>query len=54
MVTHDKESCMEPELPDVPFNLPSVEGRELDYVQDAVRGGHLASGGDFTRRTAER
>ena len=41
------------ELPDVPFNLPSMEGRELDYVQDAARGGHLASGGDFTRRTAE-
>jgi dTDP-4-amino-4,6-dideoxygalactose transaminase len=41
------------ELPDVPFNLPSVEGRELDYVQDAVRGGHLASGGEFTRRAAE-
>ena len=30
-----------------------MEGRELDYVQDAVRGGHLASGGEFTRRTAE-
>ena len=41
------------ELPDVPFNLPSVEGRELDYVQEAVRGGHLASGGEFTRRSAE-
>ena len=41
------------ELPDVPFNLPSMEGRELDYVQDAARGGHLASGGEFTRRASE-
>lgn len=38
---------------DVPFNLPSVVGRELDHVQDAVRSGHLSSGGTFARRTAE-
>ena len=43
----------ERELPDVPFNLPSVEGRELDYVQQAIRGGHPASGGEFARRAAE-
>jgi hypothetical protein len=30
---------------DVPFNLASVVGRELDHVQDAVRSGHLSSGG---------
>ena len=41
------------DLPDVPFNLPSVEGRELDYVQAAVSGGHLASGGEFARRAAD-
>ena len=41
------------DLPDVPFNLPSVEGRELDYVQEAVSGGHLASGGEFARRAAD-
>jgi dTDP-4-amino-4,6-dideoxygalactose transaminase len=41
------------ELPDVAFNVPALEGRELDYVQDAARGGHLASGGEFTRRAAE-
>ena len=43
----------EPELPDVPFNLPAVEGRELEHVQTAVSSGHLSSGGDFARRTAE-
>ena len=41
------------ELPDIPFNVASVEGRELDYVQEVVRGGHLSSGGAFARRTAE-
>ena len=40
-------------LPDIPFNVPSVEGRELDYVQEVVRGGHLSSGGVFARRAAE-
>ena len=35
------------ELPDVPFNLTAVEGRELDYVQQAIRGGHPSSGGEF-------
>jgi dTDP-4-amino-4,6-dideoxygalactose transaminase len=38
---------------DVPFNLASVVGRELDHVQEAVRSGHLSSGGTFARRTAE-
>jgi dTDP-4-amino-4,6-dideoxygalactose transaminase len=41
------------ELPDIPFNLPSVEGRELDHVHEVVRGGHLSSGGRFARRSAE-
>ncbi|MET0997983.1 MAG: dTDP-4-amino-4,6-dideoxygalactose transaminase [Marmoricola sp.] len=39
-------------LPDVPFNLPTVEGRELAYVQQAITGGHPASGGDFSRRAS--
>lgn len=38
---------------DVLFNLPAVEGRELDYVQEAIRSGHPASGGEFARRAAE-
>lgn len=47
------EIASEQELPDIPFNLPAVEGRELEHVQAAVRGGHLSSGGEFARRTAE-
>jgi dTDP-4-amino-4,6-dideoxygalactose transaminase len=34
----------------IPFNLPSMVGRELDYIVEAVRGGHLAGDGVFTRR----
>ena len=41
------------ELPDIPFNRAAVVGRELDYVGQAIHSGHPASGGEFTRRTAE-
>ncbi len=40
------------ELPDIEFNVTAIEGRELTYVQDAIRGGHPSSGGDFAGRTA--
>ncbi|HYI55934.1 MAG TPA: aminotransferase class I/II-fold pyridoxal phosphate-dependent enzyme, partial [Microlunatus sp.] len=40
------------ELPDIPFNQVSLEGRELEYIQESVRSGHAASGGAFTQRTA--
>lgn len=35
---------------DVPFNRPSMVGRELDYIAQAVHGGRLAGDGPFTRR----
>lgn len=34
----------------IPFNLPSMVGRELEYIVEAVQGGHLAGDGVFTRR----
>lgn len=34
----------------IPFNLPSMVGRELEYIVEAVRGGRLAGDGEFTRR----
>ena len=37
----------------VPFNWPSMVGRELDYISQAVHGGHLAGDGPFTRRCQE-
>ena len=40
------------ELPDIAFNVPAVEGRELEYVDAAIRGGHPSAGGDFSTRAA--
>ena len=40
----------EADLPDIPFNHASLEGRELDYIQQAVQSGHASSGGNFTER----
>ena len=37
----------------IPFNRPVVEGHELDYVQQAILGGHPASGGQFSARAAQ-
>ncbi|HEX5717311.1 MAG TPA: dTDP-4-amino-4,6-dideoxygalactose transaminase [Thermoanaerobaculia bacterium] len=34
----------------IPFNHPSIVGRELEYIEDAVRGGRLAGDGPFTQR----
>jgi dTDP-4-amino-4,6-dideoxygalactose transaminase len=36
--------------PRIPFNRPSMVGRELDYIAQAVHGGRLAGDGPFTRR----
>jgi dTDP-4-amino-4,6-dideoxygalactose transaminase len=40
------------DLPDIPFNRASTVGRELDYVQQSIAGGHPASGGAFGGRTS--
>lgn len=34
----------------IPFNRPAVEGRELEYVRQAIDKGHISGDGDFTRR----
>lgn len=34
----------------IPFNRPSLVGRELDYIRDAVESMHLSGDGAFTRR----
>jgi dTDP-4-amino-4,6-dideoxygalactose transaminase len=36
--------------PRIPFNRPSIVGRELEYIAQAVASGHLAGDGTFTRR----
>ena len=44
---------VEQDLPAIPFNIAAVEGRELDYIQQAIQGGHPGSGGEFARRSAD-
>jgi dTDP-4-amino-4,6-dideoxygalactose transaminase len=34
----------------IPFNKPSVEGRELELVRQAIEKGHISGDGEFTRR----
>ena len=34
----------------IPFNRPSLTGRELDYVAEAIRSGHASGDGAFTLR----
>ena len=34
----------------IPFNKPAIVGSELNYVKQAVAGGHISGGGPFTRR----
>lgn len=37
----------------IPFNRPWQSGRELEYMAEALRSGHLSGDGPFTRRCAE-
>jgi dTDP-4-amino-4,6-dideoxygalactose transaminase len=34
----------------IPFNVPLVNGRELDYIREAIANRHLAGNGPFTAR----
>lgn len=36
--------------PPIPFNRPSLTGREFGYIREAVAAGQLAGNGQFTRR----
>ncbi|HET7419904.1 MAG TPA: dTDP-4-amino-4,6-dideoxygalactose transaminase [Candidatus Dormibacteraeota bacterium] len=35
---------------DIPFNRPTFEGRELEYIQEAIAYGHISGDGPFTKR----
>ena len=37
----------------IPFNKATLTGHELDYIAEAVRVGHLAGDGPFTKRCSE-
>ncbi|MEZ5290832.1 MAG: dTDP-4-amino-4,6-dideoxygalactose transaminase [Vicinamibacterales bacterium] len=34
----------------IPFNQPAVTGREMDYMREAIRSGHLSGDGAFSAR----
>jgi dTDP-4-amino-4,6-dideoxygalactose transaminase len=34
----------------IPFNRPHATGKELEYIQAAIAGGHLSGNGPFTKR----
>jgi dTDP-4-amino-4,6-dideoxygalactose transaminase len=34
----------------IPFNVPTLTGRELEYIQQAVAGGHISGDGPFGKR----
>ena len=41
------------ETPMIRFNRPALEGSELDYIAEAVSGGHTSSSGPFAHRASE-
>ena len=34
----------------IPFNRPHATGKEIEYIQEAIAGGHLSGNGPFTKR----
>jgi dTDP-4-amino-4,6-dideoxygalactose transaminase len=37
-------------MPHIPFNLPTLTGKEFEYMQEAIANGHISGDGTFTRR----
>lgn len=37
----------------IPFNSPSIEGHELEYVRSALDGGHTSASGPFSKQAGE-
>jgi len=48
----DQDDRLRPDQPRIPFNKAAIVGRELDYIAQALEGGHPASGGEFAARAA--
>ncbi|MCR9140405.1 MAG: hypothetical protein NXI27_30900 [Alphaproteobacteria bacterium] len=38
----------------IPFNKPSLVGREIDYLHEAIERGQLSGDGHFTRLCSQR
>lgn len=47
---NDEKATTVTDLPEIPFNRASVEGRELDYIQASLESGHTSSSGPFAAR----
>jgi dTDP-4-amino-4,6-dideoxygalactose transaminase len=43
----------QPASSDIPFNRPSIEGNELEYIRRAVEQGHTSADGPFSKAAAE-
>ena len=41
------------ESPEIAFNVPSVEGQELEHMRAALMGGKTSSGGPFATRASD-
>ncbi|NNE74802.1 MAG: hypothetical protein HKN26_14135, partial [Acidimicrobiales bacterium] len=37
----------------IPFNRPSLEGHEMEYMRQAVEQGHTSADGPFSKQAAE-
>src|SRR3954471_24811667 len=42
--------CRGTTLVPIPFNVPAVRGRELEYIREAIANRHLSGNGPFTRK----
>lgn len=34
----------------IPFNRPNIQGTELEFITDVIRGGHICGDGDYTKK----
>ena len=48
-----RTSVMSPPADRIAFNQPTLQGRELQYIEDSVAGGHTSASGPYSRRAAD-
>ncbi len=51
--TEGRPSRAEQQTPFIPFNRPSLQGREIELMRSAVVHGHTSADGPFTAKTSE-
>lgn len=50
---HDDDELNGASSPPIPFNRPSVQGREIDFIRASVERGHTSASGSFSRQASE-